>query len=310
MPPEKFTYRDITVQASVHREIVSTLAAGTRGYWTATDKQTQKTRTSRKSLYEVAKEQSSSVSTSIEHAMSAGASFPFKGISFSGEASSSFQMTVENGIRLSSKSATEYSTETESMFENTVTQHFTPYANPTDPDRVVYHEVWKIGDKEFKSKYLACTKVEFDALKSEVEVITWRVGADYQWYHLKAGNVVMSIPENNAPKYYGKGLVMWSPSLEYGQKWRFDDDDKHIVSAAGPGNFYLAVSENRQIGTIMIWNQKLEEGGQKWTVMADGTVRNDRGYCLAVSQDRYRNNQGLITWYCNSTTKWTWNKVD
>ena len=167
------------MQASVHHEVVSTLAAGTKDYWTALNTMKKKTRTTRSSLYEVAKEQSSSTQTSIENAMSAGASFPFKGIDFSVEASSTFRTEVEIGIRSSSKFAAEYSRETETMFEKAVTQYYSAYPKTTDSDRVVYHEVWKIGGKEFKSNYFACTKVEFYAMKSEVEVITWRVGVDY-----------------------------------------------------------------------------------------------------------------------------------
>ena len=306
--PEKFKYKDITVRASVHRERVQTLAAGTNDYWKATTKMRTKTRTSRSTLYEVAKEESSSVKTSVEIALKAGASFPFKGINFSGEASSTFRTEVENSIQTSSKFAAEYSRETESMFERAVTRQYSAYSKTTDSDRVVYHEVWKIGGKVFKSNYFACDEVEFDAMKSEVEDITWRVGVDYQWYKIQANNVAIVIAEGNPEKYNGVNLIMWKPSNSFTSSWRFDDDDKNIVNRGGRVNYYITVPGPH--GLPLLSNHKRSGKVDHWTVMPDGTIKSGHGYCMDVEGHHYHNNQRLTTRDCDTATRWTWNKVD
>ena len=120
--------------------------------------------------------------------------------------------------------------------------------------------------------------------------------------------MAIGIAEGNPEKHNGHNLIMWSPGNDFSQKWRFDDDDKNIVSAAGRDNYYITVPGPR--GFPLLSNHKRSGKIDYWTVKPDGTIKNDYGYCMDVEGHRYQNNQRLGTWNCDTATRWTWNKVD
>lgn len=167
--------------------------------------------------------------------MKLGASFPVKAVSVSAEASSSFALTVEAGLESSKTKIKEYESETIKEVTTEVYHKYT--AHPAGGAvKVVFKEVWKLGDTVFKVAFLNCDENESkkEGWKDEKQDVTSLVAVARQWYRLRTGNSYLN----------SRGYAHWTPTIlaignrdqySYDQQWAFDNG--HLISKSGRDAF-------------------------------------------------------------------------
>jgi len=226
---ENWKYEWITLKASVVRIVIGNLSSSSESSHTFSVTKKEQTRTIRKELYQETHKYAESMSSTIETSMSLGASFPVKAVQVEASASAHFSQTIQSSIEHSRTQISSYETETISTVTSVVSQTFKANAIG-EPDKVVYKEVWKLGETVLRELYHDCdvAESEKEGWAMEVEDVTMSVAVDRQWYSIKNGDGQFL----NAGHDTVAGLVtLIGSDNSYAQQWTLDQ--RHLISKDG-----------------------------------------------------------------------------
>jgi len=274
--PKTWRYEKVTMEASVQHTIVAHLMSGSGDSWGREETVTEQTRTTRRNLYEQVKENYKEMSKTVEASMEVGASFPIKVVSVDVKASSGFSETVTTGIKDSSRSVGEYTKETDTSMSEKVSHHYTANPESGQPDKVVYREVWRIGNRPFKKVYLVCE--EGDIPKNEVEKVEMTVAVDYMWHSI-TNKWNEAISAGGPASRFGFANSVSPNPHAYDQQWAFSGKNgKFLTSRSGK---YLSSVGKAAGGFVMFTDgSPPDTRDTRWEWTRDDTLRNGRGYCM------------------------------
>jgi len=234
---EQFKYERATMKVTTIIDYVHDVPKNSPGGgWFAENKHVEMHRTSRSSLYEAAKETTLDMKASIEHSMTAGASFPIKVVDVNIGSSLTTTASIERSVKDSSRFKTTYAEETQTIFESKTSkvcasQVYHPGGSAAK-DQVVFTETVLLGHKTLRVDYFCRSRDEYEKLKAKGHVegeITVIVGVDYQYYRIK-------LPERNLYLKAGVGIATLDAVRydgSYAQQWVFDRGT--LVAKSGLG---------------------------------------------------------------------------